>query len=72
MSGFVGRYKELLSSGKIQGQLPSFFELTMVMAFEYFAASNVDVAIVETGLGGRLDSTNIITPELSVITKHIV
>ncbi|THG54782.1 folylpolyglutamate synthase/dihydrofolate synthase family protein [Muribaculum caecicola] len=69
VSGFVGRYKELLSSGKIQGQLPSFFELTMVMAFEYFAASNVDVAIVETGLGGRLDSTNIITPELSVITN---
>lgn len=66
---FVKRYKALVDVGKIQGQLPSFFELTMVMAFEYFAACNIDVAVVETGLGGRLDSTNIITPELSVITN---
>jgi len=48
---------------------PSFFELTVVMAFDYFAAQQVDIAIVEVGLGGRLDSTNIITPELSVITN---
>lgn len=48
---------------------PSFFELTFVMALEYFAQSNIDIAIIETGLGGRLDSTNIITPELSVITN---
>lgn len=48
---------------------PSFFELTMVMAFEYFYRSKVDVAVIETGLGGRLDSTNIITPVLSVITN---
>ena len=48
---------------------PSFFEMTVVMAFEYFAQQNVDIAIVEVGLGGRLDSTNIITPELSVITN---
>lgn len=48
---------------------PSFFELTMVMAFEYFAKNNVDIAVIETGLGGRLDSTNIITPVLSVITN---
>lgn len=47
---------------------PSFFELTMAMAFDYFANEKVDIAIIETGLGGRLDSTNIITPELSVIT----
>ncbi len=47
----------------------SFFELTTVMAFEHFAASKVDVAVIEVGLGGRLDSTNIITPELSVITN---
>jgi dihydrofolate synthase/folylpolyglutamate synthase len=48
---------------------PSFFELTVVMAFDYFAKQKVDIAIVEVGLGGRLDSTNIITPELSVITN---
>jgi dihydrofolate synthase/folylpolyglutamate synthase len=49
--------------------MPSFFELTMAMAFKYFADENVDVALIETGLGGRLDSTNIITPVLSVITN---
>jgi dihydrofolate synthase/folylpolyglutamate synthase len=48
---------------------PSFFELTMSMAFNYFADNQVDIAIIEVGLGGRLDSTNIITPELSVITN---
>lgn len=48
---------------------PSFFEATMAMAFAYFEAEKVDVAVVETGLGGRLDSTNIIRPELSVITN---
>lgn len=48
---------------------PSFFELTVAMAFQYFAAEQVDVAIIETGLGGRLDSTNVIIPELSVITN---
>ena len=48
---------------------PSFFEITVAMAFEYFASQQVDVAVIETGLGGRLDSTNIITPELSVITN---
>ena len=48
---------------------PSFFELTMMMAFCYFRDADVDVAIIEVGLGGRLDSTNVITPELSVITN---
>ncbi len=48
---------------------PSFFEITVAMAFDYFARQKVDIAVVETGLGGRLDSTNIITPELSVITN---
>ena len=47
----------------------SFFEYTVAMAFDYFAESQVDIAIIETGLGGRLDSTNIISPELSVITN---
>ncbi|MGZ5243211.1 MAG: bifunctional folylpolyglutamate synthase/dihydrofolate synthase [Bacteroidia bacterium] len=48
---------------------PSFFELTVAMAFGYFADEKVDFAVIETGLGGRLDSTNIITPELSIITN---
>ena len=48
---------------------PSFFELTMEMAFVYFQAMKVDIALVETGLGGRLDSTNIISPNLSIITN---
>lgn len=48
---------------------PSFFELTVAMAFDYFARRQVDIAVVETGLGGRLDSTNIITPVISVITN---
>ena len=48
---------------------PSFFELTTVMAFDWFRRNNVDIAVIEVGLGGRLDSTNIITPELSVITN---
>ena len=48
---------------------PSFFEITVAMAFAYFAAEKIDIAIVEVGLGGRLDSTNIITPDLSIITN---
>ena len=47
----------------------SFFEITTMMAFDWFARQKVDVAVIETGLGGRMDSTNIITPELSVITN---
>ncbi len=61
---FVERTKILSES--IQ---PSFFELTVAMAFEYFHQQQVDIAVIETGLGGRLDSTNIITPILSVITN---
>ena len=48
---------------------PSFFELTTAMAFKYFAESHVDIAVIEVGLGGRLDCTNIITPVLSIITN---
>ena len=48
---------------------PSFFELTSTMAFDYFAWRHVNVAVIETGLGGRLDSTNIVTPDLSIITN---
>ena len=61
---FVKRYRAMSLDC-----LPSFFELTMTMAFEYFAKENVDIAVIETGLGGRLDSTNIITPILSIITN---
>lgn len=48
---------------------PSFFEFTVAMAFQYFAEQSVDWAVIEVGLGGRLDSTNVITPRLSVITN---
>ncbi len=61
---FTGKYLE--ASRDIH---PSFFELTMTMAFDYFAACGCDVAVVETGLGGRLDSTNIITPRACIITN---
>jgi dihydrofolate synthase/folylpolyglutamate synthase len=53
----------------LEAQKLSFFEMTVGLAFDYFASEKVDIAIVEVGLGGRLDSTNIITPELSVITN---
>lgn len=62
--GFVDEVKPLIE--KIE---PSFFEITVAMAYNYFAKQKVDIAIIETGLGGRLDSTNIIIPELSVITN---
>ncbi|HYC86921.1 MAG TPA: folylpolyglutamate synthase/dihydrofolate synthase family protein [Chryseosolibacter sp.] len=48
---------------------PSFFEMTVAMAFDYFASEGVDMAVIEVGLGGRLDSTNVIDPVLSVITN---
>jgi len=54
---------------KFEELCPSFFEMTVAMAFDYFAEQEVDIAVVEVGLGGRLDSTNIITPLLSVITN---
>lgn len=53
----------------IQTIQPSFFEITVAMAFDYFAEEGVDIAVIEVGLGGRLDSTNIIKPEVSVITN---
>lgn len=61
---FVNRIRPV--SEKIQ---PSFFEMTVAMAFDYFAHYHVDIAVIEVGLGGRLDSTNVIQPELSVITN---
>ncbi|MEG2320040.1 MAG: Mur ligase family protein, partial [Mucinivorans sp.] len=53
----------------IESLHPSFFEMTVAMAFDYFRAKKVDIAVVEVGLGGRLDATNIITPEVSLITN---
>ncbi|WP_109438413.1 MULTISPECIES: bifunctional folylpolyglutamate synthase/dihydrofolate synthase [Aquimarina] len=61
---FVSTYKSYFEVNQL-----SFFEMTVGMAFLYFATSEVDIAIIEVGLGGRLDSTNIIIPEVSVITN---
>lgn len=61
---FVEQHRHLFDS--IQ---PSFFEMTVVLAFRYFADQQVDIAVIEVGLGGRLDSTNIITPLISLITN---
>ena len=61
---FINRHKDFLEKQKL-----SFFEMTVGLAFDYFANEHVDVAVIEVGLGGRLDSTNIINPELSVITN---
>jgi dihydrofolate synthase/folylpolyglutamate synthase len=64
VTDFVNRYRNVIESVS-----PSFFEMTVAMAFDYFASEHTDIAIIETGLGGRLDSTNIINPLLSVITN---
>ena len=61
---FVARHRDFF-----EPLHPSFFELTTAMAFDYFAKQEVDVAVLEVGLGGRLDCTNIITPDLCVITN---
>ena len=62
--GFIKRNKDFFEANKL-----SFFEMTVGMAFDYFAKQNIDIAVVEVGLGGRLDSTNIVTPEVSIITN---
>jgi dihydrofolate synthase/folylpolyglutamate synthase len=64
VTSFTAEQKKL-----IEEISPSFFEVTVAMAFDYFARQEVDIAVIEVGLGGRLDSTNIIIPELSVITN---
>ena len=61
---FVNQHRDILERLR-----PSFFEMTVAMAFDYFAREQVDFAVVETGMGGRLDSTNIIRPMVSVITN---
>jgi dihydrofolate synthase/folylpolyglutamate synthase len=64
VTSFVENNKDFFASFD-----PSFFEITVAMAFSYFEKEKVDIAVIETGLGGRLDSTNIITPVLSIITN---
>ena len=61
---FVAQYQSLFKTVK-----PSFFEVSVAMTFYFFAKKNIDIAIIETGLGGRLDATNIILPILSIITN---
>jgi dihydrofolate synthase/folylpolyglutamate synthase len=62
--GFVASHRSFIEEFK-----PSFFELTVAMAFDHFASQAVDIAVIEVGMGGRLDSTNVIIPLLSVITN---
>lgn len=64
VTAFVNRVRALIEKIK-----PSFFEITVAMAFDYFVSQEVDVAVIEVGLGGRLDSTNVIHPLVSVITN---
>jgi len=61
---FISQHKEFIESHQL-----SFFELTVGMALDYFAQEHVDIAVIEVGLGGRLDATNIISPEISLITN---
>lgn len=61
---FIANHKSFITSNRF-----SFFEMTVGMAFDYFANEGVDISIIEVGLGGRLDSTNIIIPEISLITN---
>lgn len=63
----IGFVKE--TADFVKAEHPSFFEITTAMAFKYFALRNVEYAVIETGLGGRLDSTNVIRPRLSIITS---
>lgn len=64
VTDFIGEHKAYFEQLN-----PSFFEMTIALSFQYFAVSKVDIAVIETGLGGRLDSTNIIRPQVSIITN---
>lgn len=64
VKGFIAKYRSFFEYNKL-----SFFEMTVGMAFSYFEEEKVDIAVIEVGLGGRLDSTNIITPEVALITN---
>ena len=65
MLDYIERLRAAFDSA---GLKPTFFEFTVAMMFAYFADAAIDIAVIETGLGGRLDSTNVVTPILSVIT----
>ena len=67
-SSFIAEFVSRIKAD-IEVIRPSFFEVTVAMAFEYFYQRQVDIAVIEVGLGGRLDSTNVITPEVSLITS---
>jgi len=67
-SKIQGLIEELLAHGKLRAH-PTFFEVVTALAFEHFAKARVEVAVFEVGLGGRLDATNIVVPEVSVITR---
>ena len=64
VSGFIEKHQTFFNNNNL-----SFFEMTVGLAFDYFAQNKVDIAIIEVGLGGRLDSTNILRPQVSVITN---
>jgi dihydrofolate synthase/folylpolyglutamate synthase len=64
ITGFISQYKDFMEKEGV-----TFFEMTVAMALDYFEKSKVDIAVIETGLGGRLDSTNVINPVLSIITN---
>ena len=66
---FTDILKDVVAAAKKEKVTPTFFELMTAIAFKYFAEQAIDIAIIETGLGGRLDSTNVITPLISLITK---
>jgi dihydrofolate synthase/folylpolyglutamate synthase len=66
---FTNILKEVVAAANKEKTTPTFFELVTAVAFKYFAEQAIDIAVIETGLGGRLDSTNIITPLVSLITK---
>jgi dihydrofolate synthase/folylpolyglutamate synthase len=68
-SDFTALVREVSAVAAKQRDKPTYFELMTAMAFKYFADQAVDIAVIETGLGGRLDATNVITPEVTVITK---
>ncbi len=61
---FIEEHREAFDTIK-----PSFFEWTVALAFDHFREEHVDIAVIETGLGGRLDSTNVVAPEVSIITN---
>lgn len=66
---FAAAYEAVINKGRARPDVHTYFEALTAMAFQYFAEQNIDIAVIETGLGGRLDSTNVCAPFLSVITR---